>query len=170
MISQMAAADPPGDYRAEILHNLCKFVTWPESAFQEGEGMNIRLLHGDEPISDLMALNGRKLHGKTITIRGQVRGEGVEKGEVIFISRGFASSVSKILKRLGNRPVLTISDIPGFSRQGGMIELISAGETVRFSINLGAARRAGLIIRAPLLQIAQVFEGLPPPNEEKRSP
>ncbi len=132
--------------------------------------MNIRLLHGDEPISDLMALNGRKLHGKTITIRGQVRGEGVEKGEVIFISRGFASSVSKILKRLGNRPVLTISDIPGFSRQGGMIELISAGETVRFSINLGAARRAGLIIRAPLLQIAQVFEGLPPPNEEKRSP
>jgi hypothetical protein len=38
-----------------------------------------------------------------------------------------------------------------------MVEIVSADDRVGFHINLDAAKRAGLSIKAPLLQIAKVI-------------
>jgi hypothetical protein len=60
------------------------------------------------------------------------------------------------LASLEGRPVFTVSGMPGFSALGGMVELIAAGDRVAFHVNLAAAKRATLIIKTPLLQMATI--------------
>ena len=57
--------------------------------------------------------------------------------------------------------MLTVSDVPGFSRNGGIIGLVLVDRRVRFEINLAHARQVGLTLRASLLDLATVV--LPPP-------
>ena len=53
------------------------------------------------------------------------------------------------------RPMLTISDQPGFVDRGGMIEMKLVAGRTRFDINLAAARAAGLNLSSQLLQLAE---------------
>jgi hypothetical protein len=50
--------------------------------------------------------------------------------------------------------VLTVSDLPQFSRRGGMIQFILDGNRVRFEVNLTPAERAGLTLSSELLKLA----------------
>jgi hypothetical protein len=67
-----------------------------------------------------------------------------------------------LLDALANKPVLTLGDHPGFCQRGGIINLLVIDGRVRFEINLGRARRAGLRIDSQLLRLAtKVYGGEP---------
>ena len=55
---------------------------------------------------------------------------------------------------LGSQPVLTVSDLPGFAQQGGVIGLVRQGGRLRFEINRGVAQAAGLRLSVDLLSLA----------------
>jgi len=59
-----------------------------------------------------------------------------------------------LVKSARGQPVLTVSELPGFSDSGGIIEIFREHERIRFIINLGVARRAGLEISPNLLKLA----------------
>lgn len=164
-----AAAQPPTDHRADIVHNLCKFVVWPESAFSgDGAGLGIHLAGPGDANRDLTSLAGRRVRGRVIRISRPADVAGTPPdAQVLVIDGESRDRVDEVLSDLEGRPVLTISELPGFSARGGMIELVSTGDRVRFHINLAAARASGLIIQSPLLQIAHVLESLPAPSEAR---
>jgi hypothetical protein len=54
--------------------------------------------------------------------------------------------------------VLTISDIPGFARDGGMICLVRTGNRLGFEIDPRAVAEAGLGVRAQLLDLADIVQ------------
>lgn len=49
---------------------------------------------------------------------------------------------------------MTVSDIPHFSKRGGMIEFVPEGNRVRFGINLDSAVRSRLTVSSELLKVA----------------
>ncbi len=53
---------------------------------------------------------------------------------------------------------MTVSDIPGFARAGGMIELPLEGERVAIVLNRRAAQSRGIEFNAQLLRLARVIE------------
>ncbi len=55
-------------------------------------------------------------------------------------------------------PVLTVSDIDGFAEQGGIIGLSLNGERVEFTVNLRAARQAGIKLNSQLLRLGRVVQ------------
>lgn len=59
-----------------------------------------------------------------------------------------------MLRALGQTPVLTVSDAPGFVQAGGMIGLKLRGGRIGFDINHGAARATGLVLSSQLLKLA----------------
>ena len=73
---------------------------------------------------------------------------------ILFISSAKDSQLSEILTALGTSNVLTVSDMTGFTRRGGMIQFVLDRNRVRFEINLAAAQRAGLILSSELLKVA----------------
>jgi hypothetical protein len=48
--------------------------------------------------------------------------------------------------------VLTVSDIPDFVQQGGMIQFILREGSVRFAVNLAPTQRNGLMMSSELLK------------------
>jgi hypothetical protein len=55
---------------------------------------------------------------------------------------------------LDENGVLTVSDMPGFTRRGGMIQFVLDGDKVRFEINLASAENAKLVFSSELLKVA----------------
>lgn len=80
--------------------------------------------------------------------------------DFIFIARSEADSLDAILRRFAALPVVTVSDIDGFARAGGMVELAhgSEGAPVSILINRKSARRQNVEFNAQLLRLAKVVE------------
>ncbi|MCX8017298.1 MAG: YfiR family protein [Rhodocyclaceae bacterium] len=80
--------------------------------------------------------------------------------DFVFISRSEAGNLDAILKRLTAYPVVTVSDIEGFAKAGGMVEFMlgEEGAAVTLLINRKAAQRQGIDFSAQLLRLARVVE------------
>jgi len=75
---------------------------------------------------------------------------------LVFISDSEARRVETILAPLASRPVLTVSDMTNFARQGGVIGFYPEGKKVRFEINVNTAQRSGLKISSDLLRLGKI--------------
>jgi hypothetical protein len=155
------ARETAADRRASIVCNLSKFVVWPPEADGKAEEIRTFCLLGEDPIAlELDRLFNRidaEKNGEFRRIGGPAEIRGCH---VLFVSSEQETRLPDLLDRLTRQPVFTVSDIPGFARMGGMVEILSTTDRVYFRINLDAAKRAGLIIKAPLLQIARVIQGV----------
>jgi hypothetical protein len=61
------------------------------------------------------------------------------------------------MRALKGRSILTVSDLEGFERDGGMIRFVTQTR-VRFRINSAAASEANLTISSKLLRLADSVE------------
>ncbi len=73
---------------------------------------------------------------------------------ILFISSIEEKHLKEILTALDESGVLTVSDMPGFTRRGGMIQFVLEGDRVRFEINLASAESARLVLSSELLKVA----------------
>ncbi|MBI4458756.1 MAG: YfiR family protein, partial [Acidobacteria bacterium] len=62
--------------------------------------------------------------------------------------------VAQILSGLRGSSVLTVSEVPGFTDAGGMIEFTIDEGKVRFYINAAIAETSGLRLSSRLLRVA----------------
>ena len=77
---------------------------------------------------------------------------------LLFIGSSDRQRVNRLLAGVRDRPVLTIAELPGFTDFGGIINLYRADDRLRFEVNLGAAKRAGLAISSRLLRLARIVK------------
>lgn len=64
--------------------------------------------------------------------------------------------MGEILAELAGAPVLTVSEIEGFGRRGGIINFYLEENRVRFEINPRAAEAGGLRISSELLSLGKI--------------
>ena len=92
--------------------------------------------------------------GKKVAVKRIQMPQEAENCQILFISGSEENQLKQILTVLKGSSVLTVSDMPQFSRQGGMVQFILDGSRVRFEINLASAQRAGLTFSSELLKLA----------------
>ena len=146
----------PTEYKvkATYLYNFGRFVRWPVAAAQD-KSFPICVL-GQDPFGPTLdsTLAGEALDGKPVVVRRISRAQDVGDCRILFISSAEESHLKQILVALEKTDVLTVSDMPDFSRQGGMIQFVLEAGKVRFEINLASAEAAKLIVSADLLKVA----------------
>ena len=78
--------------------------------------------------------------------------------DFVVISQNEASGLAALLRHLTTPPMVTLSDIAGFARAGGMVELSlgGGGAPVNILINRKAARLQDIAFNAQLLRLARV--------------
>ena len=92
---------------------------------------------------------------RSIEVRVQVPASEWKNCQVLFFSGlGYAAGSMSTIRSLGNAPVLTIADVPGFVQVNGMIGMRLDDNRVRFDVHLGAAQRAGLQLNSQMVQLA----------------
>lgn len=144
--------------KAAYLYNFTKFVTWPEQAFNflPETPLNICIL-GEDPFGhSIDLLNNKTARGREVVVTYLQQFDESSVCHVMFISRSEKDRAEEIIASIGDRPVLTVSDIDGFAMKGGCIRLDIVEGKVRFNINIRAARSAHLQMSAKLLELARV--------------
>jgi hypothetical protein len=111
---------------------------------------------GQDPFGSTLdsTLTGESLDGKPVEVRRISKAQDAGDCRILFISSAEENHLKQILAALEKTSVLTVSDIPDFARQGGMIQFVLEGSKVRFEINLTSAEAAKLIVSAELLKVA----------------
>lgn len=138
--------------------NFIKFVEWPADTVKRGDKIRLCVAGNDELHSTLATLNGRKAGEYELLILPRNNGESFSDCHVLFIDEQEQRRFIPILKSLGSKPVLTISDIPNFAERGGGIGLLFRENKVLFEINLASTKKAGLRISSQMLNLsANIF-------------
>jgi hypothetical protein len=155
----------PHEVMAGYLRALPAYVQWPTNTFATPEEpWHIGIL-GLDPFGGMLEtiLHDRQAAGRGFEIWHATKLKDLPPCEIIFIAGKDAEEIKIILKQLGSRPVLTVSDHDNFLVLGGIIQL-QARATVRMAINLDRARAAQLTIPGKMLEVAsEVIE-----NGERR--
>lgn len=143
--------------KAAFLYNFAKFVQWPSEAFENSHTPIIFCIYGLDPFKDAIASIENKLISKRKLIIRKI-GQDIEKLKechIVFVSLSNKSkNLSDILYRIKESPILTVSDIKGFTDEGGIIGLIKKDNKIRFEVNLDAADKSHLKINSHLLRLA----------------
>lgn len=158
-----AVATPPKgtEYKlkAALIYKLTKFIEWPATATPTSRHFTLCVL-GDDPFGNALdALTNRKVNNLPIRIERFSQSKALSSAcRLIFISESKQAFVESILQPLAHAPVLTVGDMTSFAARGGMIQMASKGNHIRFKINLSATDLAGLKIAAPLLDLATIVK------------
>jgi hypothetical protein len=162
--SAIAASDTkPTQYEVEAayLFNFGKFVAWPGAAQSSNSAFLICIL-GDDPFGPVLdrAIAGETLRGRPVQDKRIARPQDAIGCSILYISSSESGRLSKILPVIHEAPVLTVSDIPDFVQQGGMVQFVLREGRVRFEVNLAPAQSNGLQLSSELLKVAvQVVRG-----------
>jgi hypothetical protein len=146
---------------AAYIYNFGKFVKWPANAAANQNNSFTICVLGDDPFDTILqsTLAGQSLNGRPVNVRSISKAQDASGCHILFINAALESHLRAILAALDQSAVLTVSDIPDFSKRGGMIEFVPQGDRIRFAINRGSAEDNGLILASDLLKVATTVIG-----------
>jgi hypothetical protein len=160
--SPVSAQSPAEDLRllkAAFVFNFAKFTRWPESTWSnQGDTFRLCIIGDDELAGVLKQLSGRTIQGKEVYILALATEQSPDDCHILHVAESERERVGEILGSVKGKAILTVSDLPGFARQGGMIEMFQTQERVRFHINETNARRVGLVLNSRLLDLADIVQ------------
>lgn len=143
--------------KAVLLYKLPQFVYWPDTA--KAQTNLIFCIAGANPFgSSLERLAREPVDGRSAEVINLAAIGDSINCDFIFISRSEAANLDMILRKLSGKRMVTVSDIPGFAKAGGMVELTVSGAHVGVALNRRAAQKQGLEFSAQLLRLAKVVE------------
>jgi len=163
----LVAADTPAASEAQVkavfLFNFAKYVDWPPDALpSKATPITIGVVGADSFGDDLQRdVEGKTINGHPFVIKHMAWDSEWSGCQILFISRSEASRTGEILDKASALPILTVGENEAFARNGGIINFVLKNGNVRLSINLNAAKKAGLTISSRLLAVADVVKGKP---------
>jgi len=144
------------DIKAAYLFNFGRFVEWPSGGESSNGGSFTFCILGHDPFGQNLdhMLVGRTINSKAITVKRIATPQESSGCQILFLDTTEQGKLNKIIEALDDEAVLTVSDIPEFSKHGGMIQFVEKENRVRFEVNLEATQRAGLTLSSDLLKVA----------------
>lgn len=143
--------------KAAFLLSFAAFVDWPAHAFgSDAEPVRIAIL-GDDPFGDDLEqlLHRERVQGRRFEIRRVTSPLALPDCHLLYIASSEARHVARTLAALEGRPTLTVSSLPRFVEQGGMIQFVTQRGRIRFRINAEEAGAAGLTLSSKLLRLSE---------------
>jgi hypothetical protein len=150
--SSLAAAGIPEDeMKATYLYNFAAFTDWREPV---GGSFNLCVL-GDGGVGSAVGrLEGKRLNGIPVKVARLAGLSAIRGCQLLFVPAESGWEMSQVMKELGNRPVLTVSDSDA-DAAGAVISLSLEGNRLVFDVNEGAAKSVRLTISSKLLSLAR---------------
>lgn len=144
--------------KAALLFKLPKFVYRPDA--ERDPTIELCVLGRNPFDGALERLAQAPIEGRLVNVLKLAAA--VEAGgcDFVFVARSEAEGLDGILRRLAGYSAVTVSDIEGFARAGGMVEFSmgNEGNAVGIQINRKAARVRSIEFNAQLLRLARVIE------------
>lgn len=156
----LAVQISPREYqiKAAFLFNFTQFVEWPSQHIPAKQPIVIGILGKDpfgEYLEDIIA--GESIDGHPLVIKRFSNIDDI-KCQVLFININDTNRLRAALNRLKGNGILTVSDVSGFTKAGGMIRLYKKNDKINIQINLEEAKAEKLVISPKLLKLAEIVK------------
>ena len=157
-------ASAENQLKAVFLFNFAQFVKWPPRVFPEAQAPIVIGVLGDDPFGAYLdeLVRGEKIGERPMVVRRFRRGEDLAECQILFVSRSEAGRLDQIVAQLKGRSLLTVGDVDGFARQGGMVRFATDSGKIQLRINMAAVQAADLTISSKLLAHATIV----PPGKD----
>jgi hypothetical protein len=151
---------PEYEVKAAFLYNFMQFVEWPETAFAAAEAPVCIGVLGDDPFGSALEeiVRGETVGDRPLVVHRSREVTDLIECQVVFISKSEEGRMPALLDALEPRPVLTVGEVAGFARSGGIINFYLEESRVRFEINAKVAQRQGLRMSSQLLNLGRIVE------------
>jgi hypothetical protein len=144
------------DVKMGFIYNFAGFVTWPPEAFNSSDNLLQFCFASDHPAANvLFQLNDQPIQGRTMKVRKVESEINTEQCHILFFGTDNKTYIRHALAMLRGQHVLTIGEVDGFARMGGVINFFNQNNKLRFEVNIDAAQREDLKFSAQILQSAQ---------------
>ena len=151
------------DYKADFIIKVADYVTWPDGAASNADGEIVVAVVGESQLTPKLqtlaaekTADGSKM--KVVTLTAE---DDLSACQILFVTTEDKTELAKILKKLNEAPVLTVSDAYYFARYGVMVnffkEEADGKEKVKFEVNTMTMGFAGLKMSSKLLKLATVI-------------
>jgi YfiR/HmsC-like len=150
--------------KALYSYKFALFTEWPEVKLNDGNATLEFCIIGRNPFGQaaLDTIQDKPVKDKSIHVElynsGVLSDESLNNCHVAFISGSEIQRLPALLNSLQHFPILTISDIAGFSSRGGMITLMKSGEHIQFEINPDAIKQAELTMSSKIIELATLVK------------
>ncbi len=154
-----AHAAPSVEYevKAAFVHNFAKFIEWPNEAFEsENSSFRIGILGSGLINKSLMNLNGKEVQKRYLEVSMVEDINKVSGYHIIFVNPSQKKWSEAILGSLKGTGILSIGDMTGFAKKGGVINFYLESGKVRFEINDCSAHKENLKVSSQLLRLARI--------------
>jgi hypothetical protein len=138
--------------KAGYLVNFIKFVEWPPGSVSDE--LTVCFI-GAAGVREALAsgIETKRAGQHRLAVQAVDAGGSRAGCEVVYVDATASSGAVA-----PSPSMLTVSDAADFVHRGGMIELFTAQNRLRFNINVENAQRAGLRISSALLKLASAVE------------
>ena len=146
------------EVKAAFIYNFAKYIKWPKTSTAEATKPFVIGIIGKDPFGPVLddIMRGKSVQSRAVVVKRFGRVEDVADCDILFISSSEKNNLQRIFEVLRKVPVLTVGDMDQFAERGGMINLTTEENRVRFEINIEAAERAGLKPGSQLLRLARI--------------
>ncbi len=143
--------------KAAYVYSFGRYVTWPAESFQATNDQFVIGIVGDSPLAEPLTriAKVRKIMGHQIEIRRFSTLAEYHPCQILFIAGPTSTEIQQQLAQLRLHGVLVVGESVGFATRGGAINFRLELESVRFEINVEAARAQGLQMGAKLLTLGR---------------
>lgn len=163
MPSSGHSASREATIKAAFVYNFIKFVEWPDTAFKNSKIPITLCVWGNSALDGgLDSLSKKTAKNREIQILHTQKMRDLSRCHVLFVNKVDRQSLKNIVRQAARTNILTISDREDFAQSGGIIGLFRAGERMRFTINLEAAKGSGLQISSQLLRLGKIISNQKP--------
>ncbi len=141
--------------KAVYLEKFTHYIEWPEDS---SEVFTIATI-GSNPLKEKAELlfKERKIKSRPVLFIEVAPNSLNDEINILFISKDQKNSLRNILKKISDKPILTIADTDGFIEEGVHINFFLEDNKVFFEINEEALKRSGIRARYQLLRLAKNF-------------
>lgn len=154
--TSFAGPDSEPQLEAAYLVNFMKYVDWPAN---NRTTTTICLFGRDTLGSFLAGYEGRSVGGKELRVRRANSPDDMSNCQLVYIPDVEEARIGVVLRWTHHMPIIAASNIDGFARAGGGIELVRSAGQVQFIVNAESLSRNGLSPSSQMLRLAQKVIG-----------
>lgn len=145
----------PRNVEAAFLRNFAHYVTWPSGVFADDRTPWRICILGNDPFGKALdnTLDGRTEQGRPFVISRAATIDPLHQCQIVYVAYTVSASRRAALAQLKGKPILTVSNAPGFLQEGGIVRF-QVTDYVEMSVNLDQARAASLTIQTKMLEVS----------------
>jgi hypothetical protein len=146
--------------KAGFIYNFANLVQWPANAFTQPDSPIVIGILGEDPFGTVLdrVLAGKKVNGRVFLVKRLKSVSDLKECHIVFVSSSEMAHLAEAIHLVKGMPILTIGEIPGFAKRGGIINLFLEDNKVHFEVNVEAAKEADLNISSRLLALARIVQ------------